>query len=111
MIAAGVVLAGALLLLVGPPTGSNRMIARSKCKEYYDAAVLWTKVHGRAPARIEEMEAPLRAGDSAFIESVDDPWGNPYVLEHEGAAVRIRCVGPDGQAHTEDDIVYPEERR
>jgi len=116
MIAAGVVLAGALLMFVGPHvyfmigTG-NRAIASAKCREYYDDAVFWTKVHGQPPSRLEEMEAPLRAGEPAFIEAVDDPWGNPYLLERDGADMRVRCVGPDGQAHTEDDIVYPEEAR
>ena len=40
-----------------------------------------------------------------------DPWGNAYAYEYVGAQdggrdfPRIRSLGPDGQANTEDDII------
>ncbi len=34
-----------------------------------------------------------------------DPWGHPYEYKINGASFEIRCVGPDGQSGTSDDIV------
>ena len=33
-----------------------------------------------------------------------DPWGAPYVYEVSGDDFAIFSMGPDGKAHTEDDI-------
>jgi general secretion pathway protein G len=34
-----------------------------------------------------------------------DPWGRPYEYKLNGNTFEIRCLGPDGQSGTEDDIV------
>jgi hypothetical protein len=113
---AGLLLGAGLLALIGPrcwpPIGrKSSTIARWKCKEYHDAALLWAKVRGELPARLEDMQAPLRPGEPEFQPVVDDPWRNPYVLEHDGTELRVRCVGPDGRAGTDDDVLYPEVAR
>jgi general secretion pathway protein G len=110
-----VVIIGLLATLVGPRVWSmlgfgQEKIARTKCKEYYDAAKFWRTVNKKYPATIEEMEAPLRAGEENYIKADDDPWGNPYYLEVDGKRIRVWCWGPDGSEGTEDDLVYPDDR-
>lgn len=90
-----------------PYAWSSHSIALSKCKEYYDMARVWRILFRRLPESLEEMQAPLRPGEAAFAEVVDDPWGNRYVLERDGEDVRVRSLGPDGRPGTDDDIVYP----
>ena len=113
MLLLAAVAAAVVAVLIGatPHSPGQTSIALWKCKEYHDAALFWAKLRGEPPARLSEMEVPLDPGELPFIEQVDDPWGNPYLLERAGTDVRIRCIGPDGQVHTKDDIVYPEERR
>ena len=61
--------------------------------------------------------SPLRWGYEAALGPAAgpgfgvDPWGNAYVLERDGADVRVSSCGPDGQDGTDDDIVWPEEER
>lgn len=83
-------------------------IAQMKCKEYYDMARMWRTVFRRVPESLEEMQAPLRPGEEAFAEVVEDPWGSRYVLERVGDDVRVLSLGPDGRRGTGDDIAYPE---
>jgi general secretion pathway protein G len=112
-----VVIVGLLAAFAGPRIWSmlgfgQQSIAETKCKEYYDQATFWRTVNKKFPDSLEEMEAPLRPGDAVnFIELVEDPWGNQYVLLKDGKSIRVSSFGPDGQEGTEDDIVYPEEKR
>jgi hypothetical protein len=46
-------------------------------------------------------------------DSIADPWGNKYLLEETEVGsdnpkdyYRVRCLGPDGQTGTEDDLTY-----
>ncbi len=86
-------------------------IARTKCKEYYDKAHLWQMQKQKLPGSLEDMTAPIRPGERGFTDLVPDPWGNAYVLERDGADVRVSSWGPDGQDGTEDDLVWPEGER
>ncbi len=112
-------LATGLLALLGPRLfprdfvcgRKNTSIAQIKCKEYYDAARLWAKIRGELPVRLDDMQVPLQPGEPEFLYVADDPWGRPYVLEHADMDVRIRCVGADGSAGTDDDIVWPQVAR
>lgn len=108
----GAILLGLLALLVLPPEFAcgrqTSAIPLVRCKEYYDAARTWATVRGDLPARLEDMQAPLLAGEREFQVIVDDPWGRPYVLERAGTDVCVRCVGADGRAGTDDDITWPE---
>ena len=111
-----VVIIGLLATLVGPRVWQmlgfgQESIARTKCKEYYDAAKFWKTVKKKYPGTIEEMEEPLRSGDTEpYVKAEDDPWGNRYYLELTGRSLRVWSFGPDGQEGTEDDISYPELR-
>ena len=90
---------------------AKREIARTKCKEYYDAAHLW-QMQGaskRLPRDLAEMCVPIRPGERRFLLPVSDPWGNPYVLEPDGNDVLVRSWGEDLQEGTDDDLVWPEE--
>jgi general secretion pathway protein G len=89
----------------------QREIARTTCKEYYDAAHMWQmqSASKRLPASLDEMCVPIRPGERDFLQPVSDPWGNPYVLEPDGKDVRVRSWGEDMQEGTDDDLVWPEE--
>ncbi len=112
-----VVIVGLLAAFAGPRIWSmlgfgQQSIAETKCKEYYDQAVFWRTVNKKLPESLEDMEAPLRPGDTVnFIEVVDDPWGNKYVLERDGKSVKVVSWGSDGQEGTDDDIQYPAEKK
>lgn len=113
-----VVIIGLLAAFAGPRIWAmlgigQHQIAQSKCKEYYDDAMNWRTMSSgkKLPESLEDMEQPIRPGEPNFTEVVDDPWGNKYVLEKEGNKVRIVSWGPDGQEGTEDDIMYPEEKK
>lgn len=86
---------------------SESDIARATCMEYRDAAVTWARIRGAMPTCLAEMEAPLLPGEPDFISVIDDPWGHPYELERAGDDVRVRSAGPDGRAHTDDDVTEP----
>jgi general secretion pathway protein G len=88
---------------------AERRIALTKCKEYYDLAHLWRMEKKRLPSSLEEMEAPLEAGEPAFTRLARDPWGNAYALERDGPDIRVRSFGEDGQDGTDDDLLWPEE--
>jgi general secretion pathway protein G len=109
-----VVIVGLLAAFAGPRIWAmlgfgQAKIAHTKCKEYYDQAMMWKMVNKKLPESLDEMEAPLEAGGTSnFIELVDDPWGNKYVLEKDGNKIRVVSWGPDGQEGTDDDIMYPE---
>jgi general secretion pathway protein G len=108
-----VVIVGLLAAFAGPRIWAmlgfgQRNIAETKCKEYYDQAMMWRTINKKLPESLEDMETPLEPGsESNFIEVVDDPWGNKYVLEKDGNRIRVVCWGPDGQEGTDDDISYP----
>jgi general secretion pathway protein G len=89
----------------------KRQIARTKCKEYYDAAHLWEMQTRRLPQSLDEMAAPIRPGERDFLRPVSDPWGNAYVLEADGNDVRVGSWGEDRQEGTDDDLAWPEEER
>lgn len=111
-----VVIVGLLAAFAGPRIWAmlgfgQESIARTKCKEYHDAAMMWKTINKKLPESLDEMQAPLRPGEPDFIEVVEDPWGNAYVLERDGRSLRVYSLGPDGQEGTDDDIVYPEEKK
>ena len=86
------------------------LLARTRCRELHDKAMMWKRIHRKPPDSLAEMVAPLRQGDDEnLIDSVPhDPWGHPYVLRREGPRIRVHSWGEDGQDGTDDDIVYPE---
>lgn len=113
-----VVIIGLLAAFAGPRIWAmlgfgQHAIAQAKCKEYYDSALSWRTMSDskRLPESLDDMAAPLRPGEPDFAEVVDDPWGHKYVLEHDGKSIRVRSFGQDGQEGTEDDVLYPEEKK
>jgi hypothetical protein len=83
--------------------------ARAQCKRYDDLAKAWRMITGKTPDSLQDLEAPLKPGDDAFMDPVaDDPWGRPYVLRREGRKLRIHSCGEDGLEGTDDDVVYPD---
>jgi general secretion pathway protein G len=111
-----VVIVGLLAAFAGPRIWSmlgfgQVSIAKTKCKEYHDQAMTWKMIRKKLPESLEDMEEPLNPGDPNFVEVIEDPWGNKYVLERDGGAIRVFCFGPDGQEGTDDDIMYPEEKK
>jgi general secretion pathway protein G len=108
-----VVIIGLLVGLAGPKIWAllgfgQESIAETKCKDYYESAKMWKTINKKFPDSLEEMEAPLRAGETEnYLRVEDDPWGNPYVLERDGRRIRVVSWGPDGEEGTEDDLMYP----
>ena len=47
-----------------------------------------------------------------YVEALpyDDGWGNRFLIASGGLEYEIRSAGPDGTAHTDDDIVYSDGR-
>ncbi|HEX5138215.1 MAG TPA: prepilin-type N-terminal cleavage/methylation domain-containing protein [Planctomycetota bacterium] len=88
----------------------EREIAKTKCEEYYNAAHMWEMQSPgrRLPQSLEEMHAPIQPGERDYLRPSQDPWGNAYVLEHDGKDVRVTSWGEDRQEGTEDDLVWPE---
>ena len=59
-----------------------------------------------------EVDPDLHQGKShpgkvGVIPGTTDPWGAAFTIECNGADVRIRSAGPDGQPRTADDVVTP----
>lgn len=112
-----VVIVGLLAAFAGPRIWAmlgfgQRSIAQAKCKEYHDQAMTWKMVNKKLPESLEDMQGPLQPGSTEnFLEVVDDPWGNKYILERDGSKVKVISWGPDGQEGTDDDIMYPEEKK
>jgi general secretion pathway protein G len=112
-----VVIVGLLAAFAGPRIWAmlgfgQRSIAQTKCKEYYDQAKTWHMVNKKWPESLEEMEGPLQPGETDnFLEVIDDPWGHKYLLIKDAGKIKIISFGPDGQEGTEDDIMYPEEKK
>jgi hypothetical protein len=65
--------------------------------------------NGRAPSAstitaLGDVLHPQYMKDLVVVDS----WGRPMELETQGAALRYRSLGVDGQKGTSDDIVFPE---
>jgi len=58
------------------------------------AEVTWASLR----AASEDGKLPGRADGK-------DPWGRDYVLRRLPAGYQVRCLGSDGEPHTEDDLV------
>ncbi|MHC4550194.1 MAG: prepilin-type N-terminal cleavage/methylation domain-containing protein [Planctomycetota bacterium] len=85
----------------------QKRITLAKCRQYHDAVHMWRMYRGGGfPESLEELEAPLHPGEKGFLRLDDDPWGQPYRLERDGADVRICSNGPDRESDTADDICY-----
>lgn len=113
-----VVIIGLLAAFAGPRIWSmlflgQTEIARAKCKEYHDDVMNWRMMSTgkKFPESLEEMEGPIRPGEQDFTKIVDDPWGNKYVLVKDGNTIRVISWGRDGQEGTDDDVMYPEEKK
>jgi len=91
----------ALLALAACGAGDPREEAASHCRGHYDQLWRWITARGEAPVTEEELR------EAAGLDGVTDPWGHPYAVEKTPTAYRVWSNGPDGEADTEDDIVYP----
>lgn len=83
-----------------------------------DQTLQMYKVHNnRFPTTDEGLDALVTAPSSAkrwrgpYTEKkkLNDPWGNPFSYESDGQTFKVISGGSDGQAGSEDDIVYPAE--
>ena len=109
-----VVIIGLLAAFVGPEVWrmlgfGQAAIAEAKCKDYYDKAHTWEMMTKQKVNSLEDMESPIRAGEENFLRIEDDPWGQKYWMDRDGAKLIVYCAGPDGQEGTEDDLRYPPE--
>jgi hypothetical protein len=92
-----------------PEDGIHVIIAHAQmqCRNYHAKASRWRLEKNEWPESLKAMEAPLLPGEEDFSVVINDPWGNPYVLERVGNTIRVWSWGPDGQQGTDDDICDP----
>ena len=70
------------------------------------AARLFRADFGRCPTSIHELKAPPEG--TAYLDAVEDPWGQPYQLSCparlDPGGVDVASGGPDGSLAGEDNI-------
>ncbi len=52
-----------------------------------------------------EAKGRPRSLDEVLARPLEDPWGRLYVLDATKDGLGVRSLGPDGKAHTDDDLV------
>jgi general secretion pathway protein G len=64
---------------------------------------------GNLPQELQALQTqPADVDPSVWVKKLEkipmDPWNRPYEYKPTGAEFELRCVGPDGQSGTADDI-------
>lgn len=85
----------------------KRWRAGRDLQKLYEAADLWRRENGRTPT-LDELRASCDDGKLPGRADGVDPWGRAYVLRATDSGFEVRCLGSDGEADTEDDLVEPE---
>ena len=109
------VIGGTVIAIVGPMLWSASQggeLRESKARaqiQNLDAAIdLYRMTNKRLPERLEQLtQTDERRPDPFIPEIPSDPWGASYgyrVIDR--SHYEIRSTGPDGEAGTEDDIVF-----
>ena len=78
--------------------------ARRDLSKLGDAVGDWCRTHEGQQPSFEKLRAAL---DGKLPGRADgkDPWGREYRLESVDGEVAVRCLGSDGKARTDDDLV------
>jgi general secretion pathway protein G len=111
-----VVILGTLIALVGPNIWnmlfeSNVRAAETQMANFGQAIDNYRLANKKLPGSLDELTQPGPKNPHPYIKSIPvDPWGNPYEYRPlDRNNYQIRSYGEDGQADTEDDILYPKQ--
>lgn len=90
---------------------SFRRIASSQISTFGNMLEQYKLELGSYPTQLSHLhEQPSDLADpTKYVQILTepvpaDPWGRAYEYKLNGATYEIRCVGPDGQSGSEDDI-------
>ena len=108
------VILGGLMALVGPSIyrilfGSRTKLAKAQMVLLGDAVDLYRIEKRKLPRSMEILTEKDPASGEAFIKRIpQDPWDQDYeyrVITRK--LFEIRCLGDDGLANPDDDLVHP----
>ncbi len=107
-----VVVAGFVVVnAVGVSDEANKKAVRTQINSVSGFVNIYRLNVGSYPTSLDSLyQQPADLADpskwSAVMDKAvpADPWGHPYEYKHDGTKFEIRCVGPDGQSNTADDI-------
>jgi general secretion pathway protein G len=107
-----VVVAGAVVINIGSVGDTaNKKFAKSEISRLSNFVKTYQLTVGVLPTKLEDLYTqPSDVDPSKWTQILDkplsaDPWGRPYEYKPNGSKFEIRCLGPDGNSNTEDDIV------
>ncbi len=107
-----VVVAGAVVInAVGVSDDANKKFAKTQISSLSAFVNQYRLTVGSLPSSLEALYTqPSDLQDvSKWVKIMDkplglDPWNHPYEYKIDGSSCEIRCIGPDGQSNTADDI-------
>lgn len=107
-----VVVAGAVVInAVGVSDDANKKFAKTQISSLSAFVNQYRLTVGSLPSSLEALYTqPSDLADaSKWVQIMDkplglDPWNHPYEYTINGSKFEIRCIGPDGQSNTPDDI-------
>jgi general secretion pathway protein G len=107
-----VVIAGfAIQNFAGIQDTANKKAATTQITQLSTAIKTYQLLMNALPPNLEALVNPpadlAKPGDwTKQLERVpNDPWGRPYEYKVNGSTFELRCVGPDGQSGTSDDVL------
>jgi len=108
-----VVVAGFVVVnAVGVSDEANKKAVRTQINSISGFVNIYRLNVGSLPSSLDALYIqPTDIADpskwSAVMDKAvpPDPWGHPYEYKINGSKFEIRCIGPDGQSNTPDDIV------
>lgn len=106
-----VVVAGLVVVnAVGVSDEANKKAAKTQISSISNLINVYRLNVGQLPTTLEALSTQPSDVDPSKWSAVTekpvpaDPWGRPYEFKINGSKFEIRCVGPDGQSNTADDI-------
>jgi general secretion pathway protein G len=106
-----VVVAGLVVVnAVGVSDEANKKAARTQIKNLSNMVDLYRLNVGSFPSSLDALYTQPSDADPSKWSQVSknpippDPWNHPYEFKINGSTFEIRCLGPDGQSNTPDDI-------
>lgn len=106
-----VVVAGLVVVnAVGVSDEANKKAAKTQIANLNNMVNLYRLNVGSFPSSLDALYNQPSDVDASKWSRVSntpipaDPWNHPYEYKIEGSSFQIRCIGPDGQANTQDDI-------
>jgi general secretion pathway protein G len=107
-----VVLAGFVIRnFTGTLDNSNKKAATIQLAQMSSTIKQYQLMVGTLPPNLDALQTQPAdlANPGEWTKLLDkvpmDPWGHPYEYKPNGSSFELRCLGPDGQSGSSDDIV------